>query len=133
MTENIVRKTVSLSLYDINRLSKYRKRSEVIRKALDLFIEKERKTIRRPTQKYIIKKSISFDIDTKTLKYLKSVSSNAKTDSQRYVSFSEIVRTALKDFWKIEDLQELKPDLEIDKTDTRDYLERNGIKIIRFA
>jgi hypothetical protein len=129
MTENIIRKTVSLSLYDINRLSKYENKGEIISKALDLFVERERKTIRRSTQKYIAKKLISFGINTKTLKYLKSISSNAKTDSQRYVSFSEIVRTALKDFWKIED----SPILETNEPDTRDYLERNGIKVIRIA
>lgn len=133
MTENIIRRTVSLSLYDINRLSKHGKKSEAIRKALDLFVERERKTIRQPTQKYIAKKNISFGIDAKTLKYLKSISSNAKTDSQRYVSFSEIVRTALRDFWQIEDPESPEEILEISEPDARDYLERNGIKILRIA
>ena len=136
MTKNIITKTVNVALYDLNRLSKYKNKSEVVRKALDLFIEKEKRIKRIPISKDIIDTTIGFAIDKETLKYLNSICSNKNPDSRRFFSFSELLRVALRDFWENKNPELTEGILEMNEPETPetgDYLERNGIKIIRIA
>ena len=133
MTKNIITKTVNVSLYHLNRLDKYENKSEVVRKALDLFIEKEKRIKRIFISKDIIDTTISIGIDKEILEYLDSICSNKKTNSRRFFSFSELLRVALRDFWEIKGFELPEENLESEKQETGDYLERNGIKVIRIA
>ena len=98
-----------------------------------IFIEKERRINKEITQKPNIQPRVSFNIDINTFKFLKSICSDTKIRPQRYFSISELIRIALRDFWLIEDSELPEEILEINEPDTRDYLERNGIKVIRTA
>ena len=131
MTKNIINKTVNVSLYDLDQLSKYKNKSEVVRKALDLFIEKEKRTKRNFTSSNITDTTICIGLDKETSEYFKSIYSDKRPNLRRYFSFSELLRVALRDFWQIEDSQKLELNIETEKQETGDYLERNGIKVIR--
>lgn len=134
LTENIKSRSVNLPLCDLVRLYKYKNKSEIIRKALDIFIEREKGIEKDTKQKEINESIVSFGMEIGKVKYLESICLNTKTDSRRYFSVSEIVRIALRDFWKIEDKLEKIRDHELIKPEhkkTPDYLERNGIKVIK--
>ena len=133
MVKTVIIRTVNISLYDINRLNQYENKSEVIRKALDLFIEKEKRIKRNFTLKNVIDTTICVSLDKETSEYFKSIYSNKRPNSRRYFSFSELLRVVLRDFWEIKGSELPEENLESEKQETGDYLERNGIKIIRIA
>ena len=133
MTENIKSRSVNLALCDLARLDKYENKSEVIRKAIDIFIEREKRTEKDTIQKEINESIVSFGIGIDKIKYLESICINTEKHSRRYFSVSELVRVALRDFWEIEPSllpEECSKDI---KSDTRNYIEKNGIKIIGIA
>lgn len=127
MVDKYKRRTVGLVLCDLKRLDGYKNKSETIRKALDIFIEREKRTDKNTKRRDVIETNTTYGMEKKKLEYIESLCINTETDSRRYYSVSEVFRVALRDFWEIED----SPILEPSKPDTRDYLERNGIKVLR--
>ena len=133
MVESIIKKTVNVPLYDLTRLSEYENKSKIVRKALDLFIEKEKRIDKDVISKDITDTFICFGIEKEALEYLTSICSNKKPNSQRYFTFSELLRIALRDFWEIIDTPIQEECIESEVEPKGNYLERNGIKIIRIA
>ena len=116
------------------RLYEYENKSEIIRQALTIFIEKEM-TVRKDTKQKEITETIAcFGIEIEKLKYLESICEDTETDSRRYFSVSEIVRIALRDFWVLEDKLSKFGKHPLQKEEPKkvlNYLERNGIKVLR--
>ena len=122
-------RSVSLALCDLKRLDGYENKSETIRKALDLFIEREKRTDKDTKRRVDIETGIVFGIEKESLKYIESICVNTKTNSKRYFSVSEAFRVAIRDFWEFEDSKLLEKSLK--NEEPKDYLERNGIIILR--
>ena len=133
MTENIKNRSVSLALCDLARLDKYKNKSKVIRKALDIFIEREKRAEKDTVQREATETTVSFGIEIEKIKYLESICMNTEKHSRRYFSVSELVRIALRDFWELESSLLTEGCSKINKVNTGNYLERNGIKIIGIA
>ena len=134
LTENMRSRSVSIALCDLTRLSKYKNKSEIIRRALDLFIEKETTTRKDTEQKDITETIICFGMEIKKLDYLESICKDTENESRRYFSVSEIFRIAIRDYWIEENKLEKVGNHDLIKPEYKkelNYIERNGIKVIR--
>lgn len=134
LTENMRSRSVSIALCDLTRLSKYKNKSEIIRRALDLFIEKETTTRKDTEQKDITETIVCFGMEIKKLDYLESICKDTENESRRYFSVSEIVRIAIRDYWIEENKLEKVGNHDLIKPEYKkelNYIERNGIKVIR--
>ena len=134
LTENMRSRSVSIALCDLTRLSKYKNKSEIIRRALDLFIEKETTTRKDTEQKDITETIICFGMEIKKLDYLESICKDTENESRRYFYVSEIVRIAIRDYWIEENKLEKVGNHDLIKPEYKkelNYIERNGIKVIR--
>ena len=124
-------RSVGLALCDLKRLDGYENKSETIRKALDIFIEREKRTDKDTKRRDVIETTTTYGVGKMKLEYIESLCINTETDSRRYYSVSEVFRVAIRDFWEIEDSNLFRESSKNEEPDTRDYLERNGIKVLR--
>ena len=134
MVQSIRNRSVSVALPDLIRLEEYTNKSEIIRQALDNFMHKEELMNKNNEKTNITETIVSFGIGIEKLKILESLCKDTETTSRYYFSVSEIVRTALRDFWLIEDKLSKYGEHELkkkNKKEEQDYLERNGITIVR--
>lgn len=134
LVENMKCRSVSIALCDLARLSKYKNKSEIIRRALDLFIEREMTARKDTEQKDITETIVCFGMNIEKLDYLESICRDNENESRRYFSVSEIVRIAIRDFWIEEDKLEKVGDHDLIKPEYKkelNYIERNNIKVLR--
>ena len=136
MVQSIRNRSVSVALPDLNRLEGYKNKSEIIRQALDNFMHKEELMKKNNEKTEITETIVSFGIEIVKLKKIESLCKDTENTTRSYFSVSEIVRTALRDFWLIEDKLSKSGEHILKKKEKKkeqDYLERNGIKVIGTA